>query len=689
MVVRAPRYDRTATQPSTQVSVVSGDDLRATGERSLPRMIGAATGVWIQETNLGGGSPFIRGLTGNQILIVIDGVRINDSTTRFGPNQNLNGIDPSIVDRVEVIRGPAAVLYGSDAIGGVVAIWTRSRMPNAEGDDGRIRAEQRIEAQSQTRGYRGSMNVSGVEGDLGWFVSGAYQQWDDLRAGDGETQDFTGYSGGELFGSADLALGRGRHLRWATRWHRDEDVPRTDRLIEGFPDADGTPNPPVALLWQFALQEYTRHQVTYSDTDLGGFADEMQLRLSYRRALEVRERIDVSNTDRFRVETDEVETVAVGGDWKRAVGASQLFTWGFDAAVDEVGSARTNQTISTGALAEADGRFPGDSQYRRLGLFVQDEIFALDPVDVTLGLRYSAYDFDFDPRLDAPAGLPISDGADGSFDQLTASLQAATDLSETVRLSGTLAQGFRAPNLADLSQINSFGSGLEVGNPDLDPEQSLYGELAIDYREDGVQFGLAGYYNDISDAIARQFDQAATDAFQAADPVNNTEDVFLLVNRDKVVVFGLEAQTRLRVGDANSPWTIDGTLALQRGTQYSDDPAVNGTPYRRIPPLNGQLGVTWAPLERQGTNLERVRFSTRFAGDQDRLSPGDISDPRIDPDGTDSWAVLAIEVGGTLGVWDGRWSLFLDNLLDTNYRVHGSGFDAPGFGATLALQWSF
>ncbi|MEO0652563.1 MAG: Plug domain-containing protein, partial [Planctomycetota bacterium] len=103
MVVRAPRLDRLATQPSTQVSVVTRDELLATGERSLPRMIGAATGVWIQETNLGGGSPFIRGLTGNQVLLVIDGVRINDSTTRFGPNQNLDALDDRRVDPVEVL----------------------------------------------------------------------------------------------------------------------------------------------------------------------------------------------------------------------------------------------------------------------------------------------------------------------------------------------------------------------------------------------------------------------------------------------------------------------------------------------------------------------------------------------------------------------------------------------------------
>lgn len=689
--IRAPRLESGSTRPLTQVTVVSGEQLIATGERSLPGMIGSATGVWIQETNLGGGSPFIRGLTGNQILLVIDGMRINDSTTRFGPNQVLNGIDPSIVERVEVIRGPASVLYGSDAIGGVVAIWTRGRAPSMAGGVEGVRAEQRAELQSQTEGWRGSANVSDAGERLGWFVSGAWQDWGDLRAGDGEVQEFTGYSGGELFGSATFDLGRDQSLRWSSRLHRDEDVPRTDKLIDGFATSiGGAPTPAPSVLYQFALQEYVRHQLTWTDSEPGPLADEMQVRLSARRTREVRERIDVSNLDRFRVEADEVLTFAVGVDWRRDLGRGHLLTWGLDASDDAVESGRVDTTISTGVAAAKDGRFPTSASYSQLGLFAQDEFGLGELVDLTLGLRYSRYDFEFDPRLGAPVGLPISSGGEGQFDQLTASLQAAADFLEQFRLGGTVAQGFRAPNLADLSQINTFGGGLEVGSTDLEPEQSLYSELALDYRGDGVEAGVAVFHNEITDAIGRQFDAAATAAYQAADPVNNVEDVYLLVNRDRVVIWGAEARGSARLGGPDSPFRVDGALAYQRGQQYSDvDPAADDVPYRRVPPLNGRLALAWAPEGRRGSALERVRLVTRFADRQDRLAPGDISDPRIDPDGTPGWAVLDLGFEGRLGVWDGTWNLVLQNLLDRNYRVHGSGFDAPGFGATLQLSWAF
>ena len=87
------------------VTVVSGEELRATGERSLPRALARTAGVWVQETNMGGGAPVVNGMIGNRILIVVDGVRLNDSTTRQGPNQLLNGIDPRSVERIELLRG--------------------------------------------------------------------------------------------------------------------------------------------------------------------------------------------------------------------------------------------------------------------------------------------------------------------------------------------------------------------------------------------------------------------------------------------------------------------------------------------------------------------------------------------------------------------------------------------------------
>ncbi|QDU66310.1 TonB-dependent receptor plug domain-containing protein [Engelhardtia mirabilis] len=693
MVVRAPRSDRTATQPSTQVSVATAQELAATGERSLPRMIGAATGVWIQETNLGGGSPFVRGLTGNQILILVDGVRLNDSTTRFGPNQSLNSIDPTTVERVEVVRGPASVLYGSDAIGGVVAIWTKGRRPERLGGHDGLEGSVGTELQSASSGLRTWAQTSGASPDFGWLVGGSWQKWNDLRAGGGEIQDFTGYSGFSLFGAGELALDDYSSLRWTSRLQREDDVPRTDKLVVGFPTSvGGAPTPASSLLWDYDLQQYQSHVLAYTDEHRGGFADRMQWRFSVRERIEERERIDFSNTDRFRFESDEVLTLGVAADWRKQLGPEHLLTWGFDLDVDDVQSERVDTTISTGVATAKDGAFPPDADYLRSGIFVQDEVSSLDPVDLTLGLRYSYFDFGFDPLTSDPVGLPVSGGGSGSFDELTASAQAATNVASNARLSATLAQGFRAPNLSDLSKVDSFGGGVEVGNPDLDPERSLFHELALDMWGEGWDGGIAAFYNDVSNVIGRRFDPTLTADYQAA--TGSTDDVYQLANQDNLVVWGLEGRWHQRLGAVDSPWSMNGNLMFARGRTYGVDPltgddSLDDQPYSRIPPLHGQLGLGWSPLERVGKFVETIRFQSVFAARQDQLAPSDIADPRIDPTGTDGWMVFNVGFEGVLGSTEGRWSLLLSNLTDANYRVHGSGFDAPGIGATLGLSWSF
>ena len=125
LVVTATRVERELFNTPQAVTLIDPLEIEQTNAPSTPDLFDFATGVYIQKTNLGGGSPFIRGLTGKQVVILVDGVRLNNSFYRYGPHQYLNTIDPNIIERIEVVRGPASVLYGSDALGGTINIITR------------------------------------------------------------------------------------------------------------------------------------------------------------------------------------------------------------------------------------------------------------------------------------------------------------------------------------------------------------------------------------------------------------------------------------------------------------------------------------------------------------------------------------------------------------------------------------
>ncbi|MCZ6596454.1 MAG: TonB-dependent receptor [Planctomycetota bacterium] len=674
-IVTAPRAEKTLTHSATLVTVVTGEELARTGERSLPRALGKATGVWIQETNLGGGSPFIRGLTGNRILLIVDGVRVNDGTTRLGPNQSLNGFDPAIVDRIEVHRGPASVLYGSDAIGGVIVVWTKSRRPTGSGggpelQDG-LDYGLGFDYDSTVEGGSVTFDASQATADTGWLVIGTLYDFDDLETGGG-TVPFTGYDGESIFGSYDLDLDEHRNLRITASIRTDFDVPRTDRLITGFGQTQ-----PANEVFTFTLQERQRYVFAFTDRSSWGFSDELQMRLSYRRYIEHREKQKTGSTT-FTDERDDTETLGLGLDFRKVAGGRHLLTYGLDLEHDEVDSARADTDLTTGGVTTMDGAFAPAARYVRSGIFLQDEISG-ELFDTTAGVRYSYYDFSFD-------GFGGTGREEGDFDALTASLQLGRNITENVRLTGTLAQGFRAPNLDDLANNGSFAGGEELANPDLDPEESVTVDLAVDAHGEGWNAGVAAFYTEIDDVIGREL-------IDPGDPTVDGDEIYMRQNVGEVEIYGVEAGGRVRLGDG-SPYWAAASATLTRGRQFDKtlDPGDGATDARRIPPPFGRIALeVRLPTDHEASfwRLDWADVELLWADDQDHLNPQDRTDPRIDPAGTPGWAVLNVDVGGRLGGEGSRssWRLGLHNVFDKEYRVHASGFDAPGRGLVVGIEW--
>jgi outer membrane receptor protein involved in Fe transport len=318
--------------------------------------------------------------------------------------------------------------------------------------------------------------------------------------------------------------------------------------------------------------------------------------------------------------------------------------------------------------------FAPNARYAGFGAFVQDEILAWEPTYLTLGLRYSYYDFAFDD-VDGPGRIS------GDFDALTASVEAARDLGEGVRLAATLAQGFQAPNLDDLANDGDFAGGIEEANPDLEPADSLMAEVALEVTREAWSSAVAVFGTRIDDYIGRVL-------LDAGDPDVAGDETYMRANAGRAELWGVELVGRRRLGDATSPWSVEGVTSLVRGRQFDATLDPDGVDLRRVPPWNGRMGLVWSEAVERGAGLERAELSLGWAAKQRKLHPEDVSDPRIDPDGTPGWDVWGLDFSGPLTPHV-RWNLALVNLLDEDYRVHGSAIDGAGRSLMVGISASF
>lgn len=232
-IVSAARHRQSRAETPRSVSVITGEEIRRRNFRNVPEAVAGLTGVFLQQTNYGGGSPILRGMIGNRILLLVNGVRMNNGTYRLGPNQYLNLIDIHRVERIEVVRGAGSVLYGSDAFGGVINVITRSAPDPRAGPE--LAASVQVRGSSADRSGAGRLELSGARGPLSFTAGFTSEGFGDLRAG-GQTglQPFTGYSQSGADAHFTLALSKNKTLSGGLGRLKQFDVPRTDTLRSGL-----------------------------------------------------------------------------------------------------------------------------------------------------------------------------------------------------------------------------------------------------------------------------------------------------------------------------------------------------------------------------------------------------------------------------------------------------------------------
>ena len=639
--------------------------------KSLTDALKDVPGVMIQKTGSGMGSPYLRGFTGFRTLLLFDGIRLNNSILRDGPNQYWNTIDQAVIDRLDVVRGPSSVLYGSDAIGGTVNAISRRKEEFLDGGD--WYREIRYGYSSANNAHVGRAEIgASYDKKLGILAGGSLRTFDDIRAGRGVgLQHHTGYDewGGDL--KIEYLLNDDAKFVFGHYNFYQDNAWRTHKTIHGV-SWEGTAVGNEA--YRILDQRRTLTYLQYHHENLGAFVDEAHASLSWQEASELQWR--GRNDGRSDKQGVEVDTYGMSVQFATPSSVGR-WTYGAEAYFDDVQSWKHSYNAD-GSFNNRDIQGPvgDDAKYNLVGVYVQDRIPLSDKLDLTLGTRYTHARADASRVEDTVTGNPMS--VRKHWDAMVSSARTRwfLDPDERVNIFGGVSQGFRAPNLSDLTRMDAARSGdFETPSTDVEPEKFVSYELGVKAKCENFAAQASYFYNDINDMIVR----TPTGA----------------------VIGGKNEVTKQNVGDGymngfeiaagyrfHRQFTAFGDVAWVYGkteTHPTAAPITESEPISRLMPTTGRIGVRWDHPARKYW----VETACTIAGPADSLDTRDTTDTqRIPPGGTPGYTTVDIRGGWRirkgLDLWAG-----VENIGNTSYRIHGSGDNEPGTNVKVGLRWRF
>lgn len=644
--------------------------------RTTPEALRELAGISVQKTAHGQGSPKFRGQTGFQTLLLVDGIRINDSTWRSGNVEYWNHVDPYSFDRFEIVRGPSSVLWGSDAVSGVgqaIQKGNDSWEPGWHARGGALfryaSAEDAVVSRIESHGNAGEV--------FGWHAGITYKDYGDLKAGrDVGLLPETGYD--EIDGDLKLTFRVSDHdtLSLGVQQNSLDDVPRTHSTVNNVSWRGITADTNLRREHDHRRQLYWLQW----HSEEGHAYDELTGTVAIKSRHEREDRVR-SNGNQDINELD-VHTVALTAQLSSQIGDGTL-TYGADWYHDFVDSEfRRYSPGGTLLTSRNRGSVAGDADYDLVGVFAQYELPVADSLDVVGGVRWNYARVDA-KDVDVPGDSVVFDNVSDDWNAVTASLRALWKLADEVRVFGGFSQGFRAPNLADTTRFDVGRSGeQEVPATGLDPE--LYYTFEVGGRyDDGTVTGNATLWTTIArDQISR---------FRTGNTVGGLPEISKSnVGDGYYAGFELEGSVGLELlSESLDEWTAFGFFdwvtgkidqVLASGQEIEDRP-------KALPPPTGMAGLRWLHPEQD----RGVEVFTRMAYhvNPSRYTEADRNNTqRIPPGGLPGWATVNIR--GWMDVTENLTvSLAVENLTDVDYRIMDSGLNEPGANVIMTVQADF
>ncbi len=655
LVVTASRSESDLSDLPYTVSRLSAKDFEDSKIRTLPDSLIYIPGVVVQKTSYGHGSPFIRGFTGRQNLLLMDGIRLNNSTWRSGPVQYWNTVDPFSISSYELVKSQGSVLYGSDAIGGTLNALSkssdfRSKTADEKFFDGSAYYEHRTNGQgSHIQRYESAI---GVGDQYGLHLGLSLKDFGDIKDSAIGRMRGTGYAEQDFDLRFDYAIDADTTLTFAHQYVNQDDVSRWHRTVNNPGWTHGSSR---AARGTFLANDYDQERsLTYlrvagENPETTAFIQKWSATVSYQdtRDSEIQVR-SASDTRR-----NDVDTRTYGFDLtlESEIGPGNL-VYGVDYYMDDVSSFATR---GNGIIRRDDRAIADDASYHLVGAYTQYDWDITDSFKLLSGVRYTHAIAEWD-SYQATNTSPITGGTT-DWDDITASIRALYDLNPEWQVYAGLSQAFRAPNLSDLTgnQLSMSSTNTVGGN--VDPEHFLTAEVGTRYGQEDFTVAFSTFYTWTDGAIT-----AITDPNDSSRRIaTNGQDGF---------IYGFETEAAWNLTEQ---WSWRGTLAWQEG---KTETVANGERWlTRLLPLSSTTTLRWTHPDQKYW----VEGGLIGAMDESRLNLADqaADNQRLPTNATPGYLIATLRAA-----WQVQHNVQLtagiENLMDDDYRYVGSGQNEPG-----------
>ncbi|WP_239541383.1 TonB-dependent receptor [Cryomorpha ignava] len=702
VVISATRWEQESEDIPVKIAVISSQDVAFQNPQTAADLLTLSGKVYVQKSQQGGGSPMIRGFSTNRLLYTVDGVRMNNAIFRGGNLQNVINLDPFATENTEVLFGAGTVIYGSDAIGGVMSFSTIK--PQLSLTDKPLVSGKAVTRYSSANNEKtGHFDVN--VGWKKWALVTSISSWDydHLRQGSHGPDDYIKPIHVQRQDSTDVIITQEDPLlqipsafsqinmmqklrfkpneQWDVQYgfHYSETSPygRYDRNTRY---KNGTLR---YAEWNYGPQKWMMNNLSVNHKASNVAFDEVTLRLAFQNFQE--SRIDRAlNKDDRTVNEENVDAYSANLDFTKSFSHNNKLFYGFEYILNDITSIGSITEISTGNVSPAGARYP-NSTWSSIAVYANDEYQISEKFTAVAGLRYNQFviDSDFSNNVDFYP-LPFTE-AKINNGSLTGSLGAVIRPTDSFVINTNFGTAFRSPNVDDVGKVfDSEVGGVTVPNPDLKAEYAYNFDLGIaKVFGDVVKIDVTAYYTILENALVkRDFQLGGQDSIIYQGELSSVQAV---QNAAVANVYGIQAGLEIKLP---AGFSISSDLNYQVGEEELDDGSTS--PSRHAPPLFGFSRLNYR-ANKLHLQFYAEYMSERKHNDLPFEEKTKVELYALDANGetyAPSWYTLNIKASYDLSnVF--TISTGIENLEDTRYRPYSSGISAPGRNFIFSLRANF